>query len=101
MQPSELAMRGHHESSLIQFEQGIPMYVLSNSGFTAEALSFVLEKLGIRKYFKKIWSSAAYGKIKPSREFFEMAIERVLLDNPVEKRENIVFVSYVSVIQVS
>lgn len=39
-----------------------------------------------------IWSSANYGKIKPSREFFEMAIEQVLLDNPAEKRENIVFV---------
>lgn len=27
MQPSECAMRGHHESSLIQFEQGIPKMI--------------------------------------------------------------------------
>ena len=27
MQPSEYAMRGHHESSLIQFEQGIPQII--------------------------------------------------------------------------
>ncbi len=27
MQPSESAMRGHHESSLIQFEQGIPQII--------------------------------------------------------------------------
>jgi len=27
MQPSECAMRGHHESSLIQFEQGIPQII--------------------------------------------------------------------------
>lgn len=27
MQPSERAMRGHHESSLIQFEQGIPQII--------------------------------------------------------------------------
>lgn len=27
MQPSECAMRGHHESSLIQFEQGIPSVI--------------------------------------------------------------------------
>lgn len=27
MQPSECAMRGHHESSLIQFEQGIPQLI--------------------------------------------------------------------------
>ncbi len=47
-----------HEA-LAAFEQmGIPMYVLSNSGFTAKALSIALERLGIRKYFKKIWSSA-------------------------------------------
>lgn len=61
-------------------------------GYILEALSFVLEKLGVQKYFKKIWSSADYGKIKPSRVFFEMAIGQVLLDNPAEKRENIVFV---------
>ena len=79
--------------ALAEFEKmGIPMYVLSNSGFTAEALSVALEKLGIRKYFKRIWSSADYGKIKPSRDFFEMAIENVLSDNPAEKRENIIFV---------
>lgn len=27
MQPSECAMRGHHESSLIRFEQGIPQMI--------------------------------------------------------------------------
>ena len=73
-------------------KMGIPRYVLSNSGFTAEALSIILERLGIRKYFKKIWSSANYGKIKPSRDFFEMAIEYALWENPTESRENIVFV---------
>lgn len=79
--------------TLYEFEKmGIPMYVLSNSGFTADALSIALEKLGILKYFNKIWSSADYGRIKPSENFFEMAIENVLLDNPDENRENIVFV---------
>lgn len=79
--------------TLEQFDKmGISMYVLSNSGFRAEALSIILEKFGIRKYFKNIWSSADFGKIKPSREFFDMAIEEVLLDNPAKKRENIVFV---------
>lgn len=79
--------------ALAEFDKmGIQMYVLSNSGFTAEALSTILEMIGIRKYFNKIWSSADYGKIKPSREIFEMAIENVLLDNPAEKREDIVFV---------
>lgn len=93
MKCNEMENMSYIPEALAQLqEMGIPMYVLSNSGFTAEALSIVLEKLGIRKYFNKIWSSADYGKIKPSRELFEMAIEQVLSDNPAEKRENIVFV---------
>ena len=88
--------------ALAAFEKlGIPMYVLSNSGFTSGALSCVLEKLGTRKYFKGIWSSADFGRIKPCREFFDMAIKQALAENPGEKRENIVFVgdTYASDIQ--
>ncbi len=93
MKCNEMENMPYISDALAEFyKTGIQMYVLSNSGFTADALSIVLEKLGIRKYFKKIWSSADYGKIKPSREFFEMAIEQALSDNPSEKRENIVFV---------
>lgn len=73
-------------------QMGIPMYVLSNSGFTADALSIALERLGIRKYFKKVWSSADFGKIKPNREFFEMAIASVFSDNPAATKKDIVFV---------
>ena len=73
-------------------ELGIPMYVLSNSGFTAEALIVALERLEIRKYFNKIWSSADFGWIKPNRDFFEMAIGNVLSDNPDASREDIVFI---------
>lgn len=71
---------------------GVPMYVLSNSGFSADALSIALEKLGLRKYFRKVWSSADYGRIKPDRGFFEMAITYALDENPGEKREDIFFV---------
>ena len=71
--------------------KGIPMYILSNSGFTAEALTKVLDRLGIGKYFKKVWSSADYGKIKPDRGIFDMAIETALKDNPGNQRSDIVF----------
>ena len=71
--------------------KGIPMYILSNSGFTAEALTKVLDRLGIGKYFKKVWSSADYGKIKPDRGIFDMAIETALKDNPGQQRSDIVF----------
>ena len=73
-------------------EKDIPMYVLSNSGFRGEALLTILERFGIGKYFIKLWSSAEFGRIKPCREFFELAISTALSDNPDEKRENIIFV---------
>jgi len=93
MRCNEMENMPHIPQALAEFEKmGIPMYVLSNSGFTAEALSIALERLGIRKFFKNIWSNADFGKIKPSRDFFDMAIEEVLSENPAEKREDIVFV---------
>jgi len=72
--------------------KNIPMYVLSNSGFRADALTEILNRFGIGKYFKKLWSSADYGRIKPCKEFFELAIQTALDDNPSENRENIIFI---------
>lgn len=93
MRCNEMECMPHIPEALAEFDKmGIKMYVLSNSGFTAQALSVALERLGMRKYFKSIWSSADFGKIKPCREFFEMAIENVLSDNPAETRQDIVFV---------
>ena len=70
----------------------IPMYVLSNSGFTAKALWTILDRFGIGQYFSNVWSSADYGKIKPCREFFDMAINTVLLEHPEERKEEILFI---------
>ncbi len=93
MQCNEMENMPNIPEALEEFDKmGIPMYVLSNSGFTEQALSIILDRLGIGKYFKGIWSSADYGKIKPDKDFFEMAINNALKDNPAEKRENIVFV---------
>ncbi|MCR5804265.1 MAG: HAD family hydrolase [Clostridia bacterium] len=72
--------------------RNISMYVLSNSGFRGDALMEVLNRFGIGKYFKKLWSSADYGRIKPCRDFFEVAIKTALEDNPSEKRESIIFI---------
>ena len=73
-------------------QMNIPMYVLSNSGFRAESLMVVLNRFGIGKYFTQLWSSANFGRIKPCRGFFELAIETALEENPEEIRENIVFI---------
>ena len=73
-------------------KKNIPMYVLSNSGFRGEALTEILNRFGIGKHFRRLWSSADYGRIKPDTGFFNQAIETALQDNPDEKRENIIFV---------
>lgn len=72
--------------------KNIPMYVVSNSGFSAEALMIILQRFGLGKYFKKLWSSADFGRIKPCKDFFELSINTALSDNPSEKREDIIYV---------
>ena len=72
-------------------QKNIPMYVLSNSGFSGGALMEILNRFGIGKYFNKLWSSAEFGRIKPDREYFELAISTALSENPNEKREDIIF----------
>ena len=73
-------------------QKKIPMYVLSNSGFSGGALMEVLNRFGIGKFFGKLWSSADFGRIKPCRDFFELAITYALDENPNEDRRNIVFI---------
>ena len=72
--------------------RGIPMYVLSNSGFSAGALWKILDRLGIGQYFSNVWSSAEYGRTKPDRGFFELAIGTALSEHPEERREDVTFV---------
>lgn len=72
--------------------KNIPMYVLSNSGFRGEALMEILNRFGIGKYFNKLWSSADFGRIKPCREFFELAIKTALEEKPSEARGDIIFI---------
>lgn len=73
-------------------EAGIPMYVLSNSGFTSQALWKALDRMGIGSYFSQVWSSADFGKIKPDRGFYEQAIDVILREHPDAEREDILFV---------
>ena len=80
--------------SLLEYckEKQIPMYVLSNSGFSGAALTEVLERFGIGKYFSGLWSSADYGRIKPCKELFDMVIDAVLLQNPEKTKKDLLFV---------
>ena len=70
----------------------IPMFVLSNSGFRADALRLLLDFHGIGKYFKKVWSSADFGKVKPSADLFNMAIGEILKQYPDSTKEDMLFI---------
>lgn len=51
------------------YQKNIPMYIVSNSGFGAEALKIVLDRFGLGKYFKKLWPSADFGRISHAESF--------------------------------
>ena len=73
-------------------EKDVPMYVLSNSGFSGEALLIVLDRLNIGHYFKRLWSSADFGRIKPCKEYFDQAINAALNDCRQYNKNDIAFV---------
>ena len=52
----------------------------------------ILNRFGIGKYFITLWSSADFGKIKPCKEFFDLAVQTALSDNPSSMKDDIVFV---------
>ena len=70
----------------------IPMYVLSNSGFRADALQIMLDHHGIGRYFDKVWSSADFGRVKPCADLFESAIEEIHKKYPGCTRDEILYV---------
>ena len=72
-------------------KENIPMYVLSNSGFTDGALSIMLDSLGIGHYFEKVWSSADFGRIKPDKDFFEMAVLGIQEKYPKITKDDIIY----------
>lgn len=70
---------------------GCPLYILSNAVFSAGAAGRYLERFGIKKYFKRIYSSADHGTRKPGRNFFDLAVGEILAENPGVCREDILF----------
>lgn len=70
----------------------IPMYILSNSIFTGNSATQLLNDFGIAQFFKKLYSSADYGIRKPDSSFYQIAVDEILLDNPKVKKEDILYV---------
>ena len=73
-------------------KEKIPMFVLSNSGFRAGALRIMLDSYGIGKYFERIWSSADFGRVKPSAELFDMVIGEILNLYPNGNKDDMLFI---------
>lgn len=73
-------------------KQGVEMYILSNSIFTGKSARQLLRDFGILHYFNQIFSSADYNVRKPSEQFYQIAINEILSDNPEVKKEDILYV---------
>ncbi len=73
-------------------KKGINCYVLSNSIYSSEALKELVDRFGIGRYFSNVWASSDYGVVKPSKEFFDMAIEKILAENPGETKDTLIYV---------
>ena len=73
-------------------KQGITMYILSNSIFTANSANKLLNDFGIIDYFEKIYSSADYGVRKSSSRFYQIAIAEILANNPELSKDDILYV---------
>jgi len=73
-------------------DEGICMYILSNSIFDGKATERLLEEFGILKHFNKAFVSANYGIRKPHPEFFEMAVDEIRKDIPGIQKEDILYV---------
>lgn len=71
---------------------GHRMYILSNSIFRTKVLENCLKENGADSYFDKVWSSADFGLRKPRKEFFDMAIGKIIDENPGYTIKDIVFV---------
>ena len=74
------------------YNQGVAMYVLSNSIYSSKGLKELLDRFEIGKYFRNVWSSSDFGKVKPNRDFFMMGIQNALKDNPGESMDSIVYI---------
>lgn len=73
-------------------KKGIPMYILSNSIFSSNALKRYLDSFDILDYFVDVFSSSDFGYRKPHKSFFEMIIKEILKNNEEVKRAEICFI---------
>lgn len=73
-------------------EEGITLYILSNSIFTSVSAKLLLDKFGVLNYFSEVFSSADYGIRKPSSAFYNFAINKIMDENPGVEKSDILYV---------
>lgn len=72
--------------------RGIPMYILSNTIFTARATKRLLAHHGVLDYFEEVYASADAGVRKPSPRFFDWAIEDIQRKHSERGKADMLFV---------
>lgn len=72
--------------------KGIHMYILSNSIFLASSNQRLLDEFGVGKYFRKVYSSADFGKRKPDKSFFKYALDDIYSQEPYINSNEIFYV---------
>lgn len=72
--------------------RSVPMYVLSNSIFTAQSAMRLLQRFGIAHYFRRLYSSGDAGVRKPGTAFFRLAVDEILTENAGATADDVLFV---------
>lgn len=79
--------------ALAEYEKkGIKCYMLSNSIYSSKAIAELLNRFGVGKYFSDVWASSDFGVVKPSKTFFDMAVKKIVEENPGESIDSLVYV---------
>ncbi len=74
------------------YSKGVHMYILSNSIFLASSHQRLLDEFGVGKYFRKVYSSADFGKRKPDPSFFKYALDDICSQEPCINSNEIFYV---------
>ena len=74
------------------YNRGVSMYVLSNSIYSSKGLAELLNRYGIGRFFKSVWASSDFGKVKPNRDFFMMGISNALEENPGATIDDVIYI---------
>lgn len=72
--------------------KSLPVYILSNSIFSASALTLFIRQFGLNKWIDTVFTSADLGYRKPSTKSFERCIKKIHQTHPTLTKSQILFI---------